>query len=132
MDQGRGSSSSAVVAAVTAEGEVCIESLDRHRHAVHAALQARPQELCLDFTDTRLFGSDGIRLLAERAKQSADDFRLAVEVHQSLLEGTSEPHPVVELEPLLARECCARVLLRCDDAGLRGALTCLASPAPRR
>lgn len=67
MDQGWEPSMSSPTALVTAELEVCVESLDRHRHAVQAALQARPHELCLDFTGTRLFGSDGVRLLAETA-----------------------------------------------------------------
>lgn len=68
MDQGLGSSGSpASTIVVRVEPEVDIASIDRHRRAVAAALERRPRELCLDFTDTRIFGSDGVRLLAETA-----------------------------------------------------------------
>ena len=52
----------------------------------------------------RVRASDGVGFLAERAKEPADDLRLAVQRDEPLLERAREPHPVVELEPLFARE----------------------------
>src|SRR5512140_323055 len=46
----------------------------------------------------------GVRLLAQRAKETADPLRLPVEVHEPLLERAREPHPVVELDLLLQRQ----------------------------
>jgi hypothetical protein len=46
----------------------------------------------------------GAGFLAQGAEQPADHLGLAVEVHQALLEGPGEPHPIVELEQLVARE----------------------------
>ena len=52
---------------MTAECEVCLESLERHRRALRAALEGAPRVLCVDFSGTRLFGSDGVRLVCEAA-----------------------------------------------------------------
>ena len=70
--------------------------------------------------------ADGVGLLPERAKESADDLRLPVQVHEPLLERAREPHPVVELELLLARQRVgrARRRARCGSRGHRSVRRC--------
>ena len=78
----------------------------------------------------RVGAAHRVGLLAERAKEPADDLRLPIEVHEPLLERAREPHPVVELEPLRARE---RGAGSAGDDGARIGLSCARRrPAPRR
>jgi anti-anti-sigma regulatory factor len=69
MDQSLGSNGSpgACTIVVTAECEVCLESVERHRRALRAALEGAPRVLCVDFSGTRLFGSDAVRFLCAAA-----------------------------------------------------------------
>jgi anti-anti-sigma regulatory factor len=69
MDQSRGSNGSPTTctSVVTAECDVCLESLERHRRALRVALEGGPRVLCVDFSGTCLFGSEGVRLLCDAA-----------------------------------------------------------------
>ena len=87
-----------------APGHVLAEDLERRR-ALHEHGAEIPDERRQHVPGLERKGrSDGIRFLAERAEKAAHDLRLAIQIDQPLFERAGEPHPVIELEQLVARE----------------------------
>src|SRR5690349_4669171 len=83
---------------------VLLEYLDRcralHEHRSEISDQRRQDVAALECVGT----PDGVSFLAERPEQATDDLRLAVQRDETLLERPRQPHPVVEIENLFARE----------------------------
>src|SRR5215212_5676358 len=93
-------------------------------HSAEVSYQGRNEVLGLKGVGT----ADGGRLLAQRAKHTADDFGLAIEVYQTLFNQARELQITIKLEVLLGLErglsrtaqrlavdCLARCVFRADS-----------------